>query len=51
MVFIAPFIGAVAILSGFASALPRPADSSIGEEVGVSAPDGIPITNTAELKS
>jgi hypothetical protein len=32
------------------SALPRP-DSSSGEEVGVSAPDGIPITNTKELAS
>ena len=36
----------------FASVLaaPRP-DSAIGDEVGVSAPNGTPITDTAELAS
>lgn len=42
MVFITSFIGAAALLSGCASALPRP-DSAINEPA-VSAPDGIPIT-------
>jgi len=42
MVLITSFIGAAALLSGCASALPRP-DSSINEPA-VSAPDGIPIT-------
>jgi len=51
MVFIVPFIGAAALLSGFASALPRPQDSAIGDEVAVSAPNGIPITDSAELAS
>ncbi|GLB34993.1 hypothetical protein LshimejAT787_0205580 [Lyophyllum shimeji] len=45
MVFITPLLGAAAVLSGFASALPRPADSAIGEPA-VSAPDGIPVTDT-----
>ncbi len=49
MVFILPFIGATALLSGFTFALPRP-DSSVGEEVGVSAPNGIPLTDSAELQ-
>lgn len=49
MVYITPFIGAAAILSGFVSALPRPADSAVGAEVAVSAPDGTPISDTAEL--
>lgn len=49
MVFIAPFIGAAALLSGFASALPMMADSSTGQEVAVSAPEGTPVTDTAEL--
>ncbi|KAG5646635.1 hypothetical protein DXG03_002625 [Asterophora parasitica] len=53
MVFIAPFLGAAVLLSGFVSALPRPysQDSAIGEEVAVSAPNGIPITDTIELAS
>lgn len=42
MVFITSFIGAAALLSGCASALPRP-DSAINEPA-VSAPNGIPIT-------
>ncbi|KAF8902125.1 hypothetical protein CPB84DRAFT_1846534 [Gymnopilus junonius] len=42
MVFITPFVGAVALLSGLANGLPRP-DSSINEPA-VSAPNGTPIT-------
>ncbi|TFK42621.1 hypothetical protein BDQ12DRAFT_719479 [Crucibulum laeve] len=49
MVFITPFIGAAALLSGFASALPRP-DSAINEPA-VSAPNGTPITDTAGVAS
>ncbi|KIK08669.1 hypothetical protein K443DRAFT_672202 [Laccaria amethystina LaAM-08-1] len=48
MVFIAPFI-ATALSFGFASALPRP-DSSINEPA-VSAPNGIPITDTSGVAS
>ncbi|EDR14817.1 uncharacterized protein LACBIDRAFT_322158 [Laccaria bicolor S238N-H82] len=48
MVFIAPFIAA-ALSFGFASALPRP-DSSINEPA-VSAPNGIPITDTSGVAS
>jgi len=51
MVYITSLIGAAVILSGFASALPRPEDSAIGAEVAVSAPDGTPISDTAELAS
>ncbi|ESK96936.1 extracellular serine-rich [Moniliophthora roreri MCA 2997] len=51
MVYITPLIGAVAIFSGIASALPRPQDSGIGNEVAVSAPNGTPITDTIELAS
>ncbi|RDB21034.1 hypothetical protein Hypma_011565 [Hypsizygus marmoreus] len=51
MVFLAPFVGAAALLSGLVSALPRPQDSAVGEEVAVSAPNGIPITDTIELSS
>jgi plastocyanin len=51
MVFIAPFFGAVALLSGLVSALPRPQDSAVGEEVAVSAPNGIPLTDSVELSS
>lgn len=50
MVLIKPLIGAAALLSGFATALPRP-DSAVGGEVAVSAPNGTPITDTAELAS
>lgn len=42
MVFITRFLGAAALLSSFAAALPRP-DSAINEPA-VSAPDGTPIT-------
>jgi plastocyanin len=44
---------AVAALSGAASALPRPnpQDSSIGEEIAVSAPFGIPMSDTADIAS
>lgn len=51
MVFITPFIGAAALLSGFVSALPRPQDSAVGDEVAVSAPNGIPLTDSVELSS
>ena len=50
MVFFKPVLGAAALLSGFASALPRP-DSAIGPEVAVSAPDGIILSDTAALAS
>ncbi|KAK7693599.1 hypothetical protein QCA50_003168 [Cerrena zonata] len=50
MVFIAPFIGAVALFAGYASALPRP-DSAVGQEVAVSAPNGIVLSDTVELAS
>jgi len=50
MVFITPFIGAAALLSGAVSALPRPQeDSASGPEVAVSAPNGTPISDTAAL--
>lgn len=46
-------IGAATLLARFASALPSPqdglGDSALGREVAVSAPDGIPLTDTAEL--
>lgn len=48
MVVIAPFIAA-ALSFGFTSALPRP-DSSINEPA-VSAPNGIPITDTSGVAS
>ena len=50
MVFIAPFIGAVALFAGYASALTRP-DSAVGQEVAVSAPNGIVLSDTVELAS
>lgn len=50
MFFSAPLFTALAF-SGLVSALPRPQDSAVGPEVAVSAPDGIPITNTVELAS
>jgi len=46
---ITPFIVAASLLS-LVSALPRP-DSALGEEAAVSAPNGTPITDTAELAS
>ena len=48
MIFILPFVGAAALFSGWASAMPRP-DSAIGQEVAVSAPNGIVMSDTAEL--
>lgn len=48
MFFATPLIGAAALLSGFATALPRP-DSAIGDEVAVSAPNGIIMSDTAAL--
>jgi plastocyanin len=50
MVFILPFVGAAALFSGWALAMPRP-DSALGEEVGVSAPNGIVMSDTVELAS
>jgi hypothetical protein len=45
--------GAAAVLARLAAGLPSPQDglndSSLGREVAVSAPDGIPITDTVEL--
>ncbi|KAF8797988.1 hypothetical protein BYT27DRAFT_7343767 [Phlegmacium glaucopus] len=50
MFFATPLIGAVALLSGFTAALPRPhPDSALGEEVAVSAPNGIIMSDTAAL--
>lgn len=52
MVYFAPLISAVALLSGFASAAPRPRpDSAVGDEVAVSAPNGIILSDTVELAS
>jgi plastocyanin len=55
MVRIAPLLSAVALFSSLASGLPsmkrRQDDSAIGDQVGVSAPDGIPISNSIELAS
>jgi len=51
MVAIKSFFAALA-LSGVASALPRPRpDSAVGEEVAVSAPFGVLLSDTAELAS
>ncbi|EKM55394.1 uncharacterized protein PHACADRAFT_255995 [Phanerochaete carnosa HHB-10118-sp] len=50
MVFIAPVLGAAALLAGLVSAAPRP-DSSSGDEVAVSAPYGVIESDTAELYS
>lgn len=54
MVHITSFVAAIALLSSFASGLPRPQpkdDSAIGIEVAVSAPNGIPLTDSIELSS
>jgi len=48
MVFITRFIGAAAALS-FAAAIPMPVEDSALGEVAVSAPNGTPISDTAEL--
>lgn len=50
MVFFAPVFGAAALFAGLVSALPRP-DSSSGDEVAVSAPNGVVLSDTAELSS
>jgi len=50
MVHFASIISAAALFAGFASALPRP-DSAIGQEVAVSAPNGVIQSDTAELAS
>ena len=50
MVFFAPLIGAATLFAGFATALPRP-DSAIGSEVAVSAPNGVILSDNAELSS
>lgn len=50
MVYFAPVFGAAALLAGLVSAAPRP-DSSIGDEVAVSAPYGVVLSDTAELAS
>ena len=49
MVF-APLLGALTLFAGLATALPRP-DSSVGDEVAVSAPNGVIMSDTAELAS
>lgn len=49
MVLLAPFIGPVALMFGcFVSAIPMP-DSAVGAEVAVSAPNGVIMSDTAEL--
>jgi len=50
MVFFAPVLGAAALLAGLVSAAPRP-DSSSGDEVAVSAPYGVVLSDTAALYS
>jgi hypothetical protein len=49
MVLIASLLGAAVALSHFAMAIPIPEDSAIGGEVAVSAPDGIIMSDAAEL--
>lgn len=48
MVAINFLVGIVAAYVSFTAALPMP-DSAIGNEVGVSAPDGTPVSNTKEM--
>ena len=50
MVYFAPVFGAAALLASLVSAAPRP-DSASGGEVAVSAPNGIILSDTAELSS
>lgn len=50
MVFFAPVFGAAALLAGLVSAAPTP-DSSSGDEVAVSAPFGVILSDTAALSS
>ncbi|KAI0341708.1 hypothetical protein BDW22DRAFT_265127 [Trametopsis cervina] len=49
MVHVASFLGAV-LFAGVASALPRP-DSALGQEVAVSAPNGVVLSDTSALAS
>lgn len=54
MVFIRSFLGVVALAASVVLGAPtnmQMGDSAIGDEVGVSAPNGTPITDTAELQS
>jgi len=54
MVFIRPFFGVVALAASVVLGAPtnmQMGDSAIGDEVGVSAPNGTPVTDTAELQS
>lgn len=50
MVNFAPVFGAAALFASLVSAAPRP-DSAIGDEVAVSAPNGVILSDTAELAS
>ena len=47
MVRVIALAGIALFYAGLVSASPMP-DSAIGNEVGVSAPDGIPLSNTME---
>jgi len=49
MVQFARIFGSALLLASLAAARPTPEDSSLGEEVAVSAPNGIPLSDTAEL--
>lgn len=52
MVQITSLVGVLALVSTMVHGLPRPRpDSAVGVEVGVSAPNGIPLTNSVELSS
>jgi plastocyanin len=54
MVKITSFVGVLALVSTMVHGLPRPFptdDSAIGAEAAVSAPNGIPVTDTIELAS
>lgn len=52
MVYFAPLISAAALFAGLTSAAPRPRpDSAVGGEVAVSAPNGVVLSDTAELAS
>jgi len=48
MFLFAPFVGTVALFAGLVSAVPMP-DSAVGDEVGVSAPNGVVMSDTSEL--
>jgi len=55
MVQITSLVGVLALVSTMVHGLPRPIpipeDSALGVEVGVSAPNGVPLTNSVELSS